>query len=310
MIYLLLILFLFLIANYLTKSTVWYKSIFGDILKFKSIGSNIEIVNLGSNSGKFSFDYSELKIKGENWAMGPQAIEYDKLILEKFISKITVNGTVLIPISLFSSILDYYTDINSYDKYYSLLDSSDIRYYSNRRRLRNWLFLHFPLVYFLFYPKSLIIFLYKLMKGSTTSNKDNFDFNKDAERWVANWKREFKINDLNASLPNRHELIKYKNITRVVEIIEICRKNNLKPILVLSPITHYLQSHITQEVKSVYVDGLCNEVVGITNVTLLDYFYDKDFSKEELYKNAFLLNNKGAKLFTSKVLNDINKLKS
>lgn len=296
-----------LIANYLIRFSSWYKMKFADIFKYKDLKNNIQIVNLGSNSGKYAFDYSDTELKGMNWAMSPQAIEYDYLILKKLIPNIANNGTVLIPISPFSSILDYYTNVNSYDKYYGLLNSSDIRYYSNRRRLLNWLFLHFPIACFLFHPKTLIILIYTIFKKNKI---DNVDFKNDAERWITNWKRQFNIDKLHEPLSKEHKLIQDKNINRLVKAIELCRNNNLNPILILPPFTQDLQSYFTQEVKNIYIDDFCNEVVSKTNVPLLDYTYDNELSKEELYENSFFINKTGAKLFTSKVLNDINKLKS
>ena len=49
--------FLLLIINFLIKKSYWYQAKFGDALKFKNIPKDLQIVNLGSNSGKFSFDY-------------------------------------------------------------------------------------------------------------------------------------------------------------------------------------------------------------------------------------------------------------
>jgi hypothetical protein len=66
--------------NVLYKHTNAYRNQFIDVRKFSvkgGIGDDLEIVNLGSNHPKFGFDYSDLDIKGENWAVGPQTLEYD-----------------------------------------------------------------------------------------------------------------------------------------------------------------------------------------------------------------------------------------
>lgn len=68
------------------KKSYWYKNIlFKDCEKFWHIQDEVyDIVNLGSNSGVYDFDYTNISLKCANWAFGPQTINGDWAILRQF----------------------------------------------------------------------------------------------------------------------------------------------------------------------------------------------------------------------------------
>lgn len=89
------------LLNALYKRTNAYQNQFIDVRKFSvngGVGNNLEIINLGSNHPKFGFDYTELDVKGENWAVGPQTLEYDFAILRNNISHLAPGAVVVLPI--------------------------------------------------------------------------------------------------------------------------------------------------------------------------------------------------------------------
>ena len=125
-------LLLFILLNKQLSQTNWYKNQFIDSQKFlKDIPHNLEICNLGSNPGKFAFEYDDTLLKGENWAIGPQSLSYDFRILKNYFSYIKDGGSVLITIAPLSSCLRDYSDERSNAKYYPFLDTSLIVNYSS-----------------------------------------------------------------------------------------------------------------------------------------------------------------------------------
>ena len=69
-------------------STDWYREGFWKgTTKFWNIPScDYEVINLGSNSGKYAFCYDGLPVKGMNWAIGPQSLVHDFNILKNSVS--------------------------------------------------------------------------------------------------------------------------------------------------------------------------------------------------------------------------------
>lgn len=90
--------------NGLIRRSYWYNNIlFPDCKKFWSHNTfNLDVVNLGSNSGKYAFEYSEEHVKAANWAMGPQTLLADFEILKNYCSYLKNDAVVIIPLCPFT----------------------------------------------------------------------------------------------------------------------------------------------------------------------------------------------------------------
>lgn len=295
------------ICNEAVKRLPWYTQVFGDILKFKSLSNHLDIVNLGSNTGKYSFDYHACEINGANWAVGPQALKYDLYILRKYIQNITPGGLVLIPICPFSGILDGYTDVRSYDKYHLILDAKDIPCYSPKAKRKMKLYIAFPLLYIFLVPQSFLSFLLGRSRqiSQSHSQMDATALQKDAQRWIDGWKRQFDIKELGEEFSQEHIIAIDKNRRNVTEMVKLCKDRELRPFLVLPPVTKYLNRYFTTAVKERYIYSFIRSVREKVDIPILDYMNDVNLSDEDLFFNSFFLNAKGRKIFTEKVLNDI-----
>lgn len=307
MLYIFLILLFLFFCNKAIKRLSWYTQVFGDILKFKNLSNHLGIVNLGSNTGKYGFDYHVSEKNGANWAVGPQALEYDLYILRKYVQNIEPGGIVLIPICPFSGILDCYTDVRSYDKYHLILDAKDIPCYSLKAKRMMKLYIAFPLLRIFVNPRSFALFLLGRSRQVSLSYNplDTVELQKDARRWIDGWKRQFGIKELGEDLSREHIIAIEKNQQIVMEIIKFCKERELRPFLVLLPVTKYLNRYFTATVKELYIYDFIRSVRETVNVPLLDYMNDTNLSNEDLFFNSFFLNAKGRKVFTEKVLNDI-----
>ncbi|MCI7643435.1 MAG: hypothetical protein MST10_03640, partial [Lentisphaeria bacterium] len=90
----------------------------------------IEVCNLGSSMGKFSFDYSQTEMHGANFASSPQSLFYDFKLLRRNLKFLKPRAWVLIPICPFSFIRTPYPAGEHYVKYYPVLAPEDIPDYS------------------------------------------------------------------------------------------------------------------------------------------------------------------------------------
>lgn len=292
----------FYILNILIKKTNWYKINVGDGLKFlKQIDSNLDICNLGSNSGKFAFSYDGTGLKGENWALGPQTLSYDFRILKNYFSYLKEGATVLIPICPFSScIKDFENDEVNY-KYYPFLHSILILNYSENSKEKVMRYVHTP---FQVSPLMALVRLIKDVRVIDTIIMDMESIEKDADNFMNNWKRQFFISDLDAPVSDLNlDCIKY-NTSLLSEMVSFCLERNLKPVIIIPPVTKALSSKLTDKFRENYIYSFIGNTIT-KHAPFLNYLDDKRFVDINLYLNSYYLNTNGRKVFTKAVLNDL-----
>lgn len=101
------------------------------------------------------------------------------------------------------------------------------------------------------------------------------ELDKDAKRWIDGWKRQFGIEDFEAPLT--------------------------------PPVTKHLGKYFTSKFQKLYIYDFLQQVDR--DVQTLDYSKDVELKEDDLYFNSFFLNARGRKLFTAKVLEDLNIIK-
>ena len=115
-----------IVNNHIVLPSEYYKSIWGGANKFWHIRNfNLDVVNLGSNSGVHAFDYSDTKLLGMNWALGPQSLVHDFSILKNYFSYLKENATVIITLCPFSCLVSSYNKQQNF-KYYTFLHPATI----------------------------------------------------------------------------------------------------------------------------------------------------------------------------------------
>ncbi|MCM1218487.1 MAG: hypothetical protein NC548_28700 [Lachnospiraceae bacterium] len=295
--------------NGLVMRTNWYRNVIVEEGKFpietwyrKHIERNYDIVNIGSSSAVYAFNYEGLPIKAFNWALQPQSMEYSYRVLKNFHSIIRQNGIVLIPFSPFSglSVTGKWSEKMD-DRYFGILDSTLIDNYNKvaKRRLQ-------PL---LSYPLIAIKRLIKDEKAKYFPNcsvcKDEEDFENDAKRWVICWQKEFNIDNLEYPLSNENVKGRSCRMDIMKEMINFCTERGYQPVLVMPPLYSSLSSLLPSHFRENYINSFIRELQISTNVPYLDYMDDIRFSSKEFFYNSFFLNEKGAKKFTKQVLLDL-----
>ena len=286
----------------IARQSDWYNNIvFQDCTKFWGIRDyDIDIINLGSNSAKFAFDYSDCNLTGKNWAMGPQSLMMDLSILQSHYSFLKQGATVIIPLCPFSCLVGYDYSYFS-DKYYTVLNHSQIPCFNlHKRILMNDIKLN---------PHRYIpaVELVKTILSKLKIKKNNVipcDFDKDSERFIKQWKEQFFIKDFDDdwSLLNQNSYMESKEILH--KITDFCKRYGFTPVIVMPPVSSSLKKCFSNKALEKCVVNYVKEAVG-NSVLFLNYLDCKLFDDNSLFANSYFLNSSGAKLFTKQVLNDL-----
>lgn len=284
-----------------------------DFLKFKSyIPNQLEVVNLGSSSAKYAFDYSGL-MHGMNFALAPQTLQYDFSILKNYHSYIKPGGVVLIPLCPFTGCVGKESPNPQDDvKYYALLHPAVIHNYDAEIaknigvNTRNPAYIAIKQLGIKSFIRTVLVSLIKphpFMSGDNPLKGDALV--KDAEIRIESWMKQFGIDDLYSThiSESRQKAINY-NIELLINIVDFCHERDFKPVIVLPPVTKLLHSRIPTIFRNLYIYSLVNNDI-LKKIPFLNYFDDQQFSDDDLYFNSFFLNSRGGKLFTKQVLTDI-----
>lgn len=303
-----------LILNKLYKHTNHWKNQFLFQKKFISnseyrnnISRNFDVVNLGSNPALYGLFYE--KVRGQNWATGSQGLPMDFEVLKYFHSYIKNDGYVLIPIMPFTAISQYiknkpdYWDLSYYTKFASILDGAQVDALPNGKKIqRN---LRYPIIY------NLRLVRYILHDVEPNKSCDiaeqqmtSLELEQDARKWINGWKKEFDAKNMKEFFNDRYRPYKKESLDILKQMIDFCLERNLNPVLITIPISSFLSAHFSAEFRQrMLVDFI--KSVNVRNIKVLDYMFDDSLSDASLYMDSFLLNLRGRKIFTTKVMTDL-----
>lgn len=287
------------IANRLLRNTRWYSTYWGGVNKFWSINTfGIQAVNLGSNSGLCAFDYTALPITGQNWAVGPQSLHHDYAILRNYFSYLREGATVLITLCPFSCMeTKYGKEANL--KYYTILHPATIQGFEESERTKALSTRNNPLK--MIHVRTLL----QLAKGYAKlfiPRRKNFE--DSATRYMHMWCKQFGISLLSAPLTAEHQAQQQSRSRVLAEMIEFCLERDLCPVLVIPPVHPALAKLFPPEFIENYINRFVHKA-NTAQVPYLSYMSHADFTADNLFHDAFLLNRTGARLFTRRVLTDL-----
>ena len=292
------------LLNRLISQGHWYnESKFRGCRKFWTYKTfNTEIVNLGSTSGVNAFCYDDIPHKCANWALESNPLKGDLAILRNYYSYLSENAsTVILTLCPFSSLSGGYNITE--DRYYSLLYPSSIPLYSICRQQQIKKEVNNPLCC---YPVIAIFTdLKALIKGKRKCSLTETQMQADAKNWITNWMKEFSIIDFSypLSMVNCDGIEEAAKI--INEVVTFCKERNIRPVLAIPPVYHTLGEMFTPEIRKKVIDSLI-ERIDDKYVWYHNYMDDPEFTNDiSLFQNSYLMNRKGAKLFTHRVLMDI-----
>lgn len=289
------------LLNRIIRHTDWYnKTFWNGATKFWYQNQfGLDVVNLGSNPGVYSFNYADLPIKGSNWALGPQSLTHDFNILRNYFSYLKEGGHVIVVVLPFSCLESRYDKSHNL-KYYTFLHPATILNFEDKERTRALLikgnpFKQMPV---LCIKQTLLEIKKKIVASVRMPQKD---LQKSAFDMMNCWKTKFGLVDLKAPISEKHLEELHTRKKTLIKIIEFCKERTLKPVVVIPPMYHTLGSMFPDEFKRNYIDVFLKGI----DAPVYDYMKDVEMDQEKYYQTALFLNEEGAKVFTKKVLDNI-----
>lgn len=296
------------IVSLIIKDNPYYRSIFGYSDKFwNKFPFGLQVVNLGSNTGLYGFRYDGLDIKAANWAMSPQSFNQDLAILKTYYSFLAPKATIIIPLGPFSSCLKHYTETEQL-KYYTILHPGVIENFSKEQQDKAYRLKEQPLTYA---RKQILHGFVQKVKSQIRGVKPllELDFQplsdagveQNAQAFIDGWKKQFKIEDMDAPLLSHIIEGRKKRVETLKEMYRFCIDRELRMVVVLPPVTKALSTKFSKTFRENYIYSFLREA-GIPQDIFYDCLEDEELSKSEYFVNCMFLNKKGAELFTKKVL--------
>ena len=291
------------------KRTNWYCNSIPNIDNYPGnkwyrdhLDRNYDIVNLGSSSAVFCFNYDGLGVKAFNWALKPQSMEYGFKILKQYFSILKHNGIVLIPFSPFSglSVTGKWAECAN-DKYFHILDCTLIDNYKDVAKRRQHPFLAMPLDSIKRLIKDVPA---NDMYSHTIQCSTNDGFICSAKQWIDLWMKQFNITDLNQPLSDENLNGRKSRLKIVKDIICFCYERDLNPVIVFPPVHNSLNYYFTSTFVTNYITSFLEEL-NEPSVKVLDYLNHPAFTKDEFFQDAYFMNDQGARRFTQQVLSDL-----
>lgn len=289
-------------CNKVIRHTKWYEQYWDGVQKFWYLNHfNLDVVNLGSNSGKYAFNYEGLDVAGMNWAIGPQSLVHDFNILKNYFSYLKSGATVIISLCPFSSLVSKYTKTTNL-KYYTFLHPATILNFDENERIKALKIKQSPIreMPWLCIKRT----LKEGVKCILPKSLPKCDMEKNASLFVDSWEKQFGINDLNAPLSEQHCKDQENRIQVLKEMIEFCLERNLKPVLMIPPIHTSLSRKLADNFRENYIYSFIHKA-NTRNIPFYNYINDERFDNTEFFSNSFFMSEKGAKEFTRIALEDL-----
>lgn len=288
------------ICNKKYKNSNYFLDDYNKIKKFvDGVPENLEIVNTGSNHAYYGFNYGSIKCF--NFASGAQSLNYDYKILKQYSNNLNGGCKVLIVLAPLSfGFVDYKND-SSNSRYYFFMDKDKILNYS---RLKKFLYVDMPILKS--WKNFIRIFLRKKEIKSIVNTPNNAE--KEALLRINGWKKQFNLKNLLDKKSASYLKDEFENVkTILLDMIEFSLEHNWRPIIIIPPASVFLTEKISDEfMKEVLYDNI--RFLKDKQIPILDYWKDDRLNDYKLYINSDFLNEKGSKLFTEIVLEDIKKL--
>lgn len=309
--------FIFRWGNLILTRTEWYKSGFVDYSHTKYPDNtwyrihderNFQIINLGSSSAKWAFDWKHSGVQGMNWANQPQTLVDDFRLLKNFHSILRHGGRILISIMPFSGLnkktglLDTYKYVGTLD--WTLLDpvyrdeaialrESPLRW-GKKKALRK------IVLHCLGCEKPPLLPNGAMDDHNPMTEEEMYE---DAQRMMKGWAKEFGINDFDEPLSEANRQGREIRIKVLRELIDFSSERDYEPIVIILPVAKQLARHFSEAFREKYIYSFLHNVRR--DVRTLDYLQDENFQEPDLYFNSICMNKRGREKFTASVCKQI-----
>lgn len=296
------------IINNIVRKSYWYNElVFKDCKKFWRLNTNnIDVVNLGSSSGSYDFDYKEIGLNGYNWAIAPQTLVGDYAVIKQYKKYLKPGATLIFAICPFTSLSGAVSYVE--ERCYTILDFPLIpnAHYITKEKIMD--IMNNPLQYYpLIQLKTDLLCMVKA-KSSIRIYSDK-QFNKDSLTIMNSWMTQFGLTDLTTPFTGVNRIEYDKSITLLTEIIDYSIDNGFKPVIVIPPMHNSLASLFSKSDRENLIDSFVNKA-NIRQIPYLNMMDDEKFTNDKsLFKSSYYLNEKGAKLYTKYLLEELHLIK-
>ena len=142
-------------------------------------------------------------------------------------------------------------------------------------------------------------------KGHVASSEEK---KAHAKRRINDWEKKIGIPSVKSAeiSPELSQHI-IENKTLLLNMIEYCRENNLIPVLLIPPVSSIMKEKVADNCLKKYLFEPSEDIATKTGVLLLNYYISEEFENIDLYLNSDCLNERGRKIFTERVLQDLKK---
>jgi hypothetical protein len=131
-------------------------------------------------------------------------------------------------------------------------------------------------------------------------------FPADAKRWIDGWLTQFGMNSCGAEFPADIKAAMTEGTETLERIVDECWQCHAEPVMVMPPVSHDLARYMPVEVQQRLWNDIVEEMARRKGVRYLNHFTDPDFITDpSLFLNAFFLNEKGARKFTCRVMEEL-----
>lgn len=264
--------------------------------KFYHIPSDLGFVNLGSTYAYYGIDMNlvQNEIKSANFALIPQYLYYDRLLLKKYSNRIKKGAQILIVLPNFVFCEDG-REVGFHNKeYYLFLKQWEIPGF----RMKKYLSLR--------YQSMREPFFHEREKeknkwrGHVATHEEKVAH---CKKRIADWEKNIGVeNREDFVIPREMQRKINENIALVIEMIDFCTKNGYKPVLLTMPTSTIMKEHLRSGLVEKCLWNPIKEIMEKRDVDLWNYLDNEMLSGEELYLNSDCLNEKGRILLCRQIL--------
>lgn len=316
----------------------------GEINVFQFIPNDIQIANVGSSHGQCDFNWNPLTkdrgISTFNFALTSQSYEYDYALINMHQDDFVEGSLLFIPVSYFSFNREA-TDPNDIEaisvRYYRLLSP---QYNPDYSLYKDLVAIRFPVlsagekIFDLLKPpvtfpslsenRPNIIYAAELSPEGTGGEATPEDAGGEAapEQAPAQTPEELygveTVQGFQAKgqaryerhFLNKEEYFETDKIQNLKNMIELCQKKGITPILITTPFTVYYNQYVSDE----FLQGFYATIQSLTSaygISYYDYSHDERFQTAlQYFGDADHLNEEGANYFTNLLMEEIPELKA
>lgn len=262
-----------------------------------TVYQNIQICNVGSSHGEYSFYYEELSKQSGyecfNFAMASQTYNYDYAVLSMYKDHFADNSILFIPVSCFSfnnEVTNEKEQQSLSTKYYTFLSP---KYIPDYDPYVDFVTHRFPILS----AQEDIVKIFPKLTMKVFAEENNAP-NPDEFREKAN-------NRYQRHMENKEEYFMPERIDALYNVINFCKDNNITAVLITTPYTSFYNELFPQDFTSKFQETI-NQVSQDTGTPYYNYSNDERFSNHlEYFSDGDHLNTEGSVVFMDTIQKEI-----